>query len=99
VKPAIQAMTKARKVTPWLTTTTLRTPWVRKSSMAANIPFIKANLSPLSFTSVPRSTYTDAILGIYELNAIGRQGQPPSSFASGCFAPERPIQQPHKDSS
>jgi len=32
------------------------------SRLAANIPFIKANLSPLSFTSVPRSTYTDAIL-------------------------------------
>jgi len=42
----------------------------RVSRLAANIPFIKANLSPLSFTSVPRSTYTDAILGIYELNGI-----------------------------
>src|SRR5208337_789869 len=42
----------------------------RVSRLAANIPFIKANLSPLSFTSVPRSTYTDAILGIYELNGV-----------------------------
>ena len=42
----------------------------RVSRLAANIPFIKANLSPLSFTSVPRSTYTDAILGVYELNGI-----------------------------
>jgi len=42
----------------------------RVSRLAANIPFIKANLSPLSFTRVPRSTYADAILGIYELNGI-----------------------------
>jgi len=41
----------------------------RVSRLAANIPFIKANLSPLSFTGVPRSTYMDAILGVYELNA------------------------------
>jgi hypothetical protein len=40
----------------------------RVSRLAANIPFIKGNLSPLSFTDVPRSTYTDAILGVYELN-------------------------------
>jgi hypothetical protein len=30
----------------------------------------QANLSPLSFTDVPRSTYTDAILGVYELNKV-----------------------------
>jgi hypothetical protein len=42
----------------------------RVSRLAANIPFIKANLSPLSFTDVPRSTYTDAILGVYELNHV-----------------------------
>ena len=42
----------------------------RVSRLAANIPFIKANLSPLSFTDVARSTYTDAILGVYELNKI-----------------------------
>ena len=42
----------------------------RVSRLAANIPFIKANLSPLSFTDVPRSTYTDAILGVYELNQV-----------------------------
>ncbi len=40
----------------------------RVSRLAANIPLIKGNLSPLSFTDVPRSTYTDAILGVYELN-------------------------------
>jgi Fic family protein len=42
----------------------------RVSRLAANIPFIKENLSPLSFTDVPRSTYTDAILGVYELNRV-----------------------------
>jgi hypothetical protein len=42
----------------------------RASRLAANIPFIKANLSPLSFTDVPRATYTDAVLGVYELNKI-----------------------------
>src|SRR5580700_10931798 len=43
----------------------------RVSRLAANIPFIKANLSPLSFTDVASSTYTDAILGVYELNKVG----------------------------
>jgi Fic family protein len=42
----------------------------RVSRLAANIPFIKLNLSPLSFTDVPRSTYTEAILGVYELNKV-----------------------------
>ena len=42
----------------------------RVSRIAANIPFIKRNLSPLSFTDVPRSTYTDAILGVHELNKV-----------------------------
>lgn len=42
----------------------------RVSRLAANIPFIKQNLVPLSFTGVPRSTYTDAILGVYELNKV-----------------------------
>lgn len=42
----------------------------RVSRLAANIPFIKANLSPLSFTDVPRATYTAAVLGVYELNKI-----------------------------
>ena len=42
----------------------------RVSRMAANIPFIKANLSPLSFTDVPRDLYTHSILGVYELNRI-----------------------------
>jgi hypothetical protein len=42
----------------------------RVSRLAANIPFIKHNLSPLSFTDVPRPLYTDALLGVYELNEI-----------------------------
>ena len=40
----------------------------RVSRLAANIPFIKHNLTPLSFTDVPRQTYTEAVLGVYELN-------------------------------
>jgi Fic family protein len=42
----------------------------RVSRLAANIPFIKHNLSPLSFTDVPRSLYTDAVLSVYELNDV-----------------------------
>jgi len=42
----------------------------RVSRMAANIPLIKANLSPLSFTDLPRGLYTHATLGVYELNRI-----------------------------
>jgi hypothetical protein len=39
----------------------------RVSRLAANIPLIKRNLSPLSFIDLPRPFYTDAILGVYEL--------------------------------
>jgi hypothetical protein len=42
----------------------------RVSRLAANIPLIKGNLSPLSFADVPRSTYTEAVLGVYELTKI-----------------------------
>ncbi len=42
----------------------------RVSRLGANIPFIKANLCPLSFTDVPPSAYTEAVLGVYELNRI-----------------------------
>ncbi len=41
----------------------------RVSRLSANIPFIKANLSPLSFEEVPRDLYTEAILGVYELQS------------------------------
>ncbi len=42
----------------------------RVSRLAANIPLIKGNLSPLSFVDVPRSIYTEAMLGVYELNKV-----------------------------
>lgn len=42
----------------------------RVSRLAANIPLIKNNLSPLSFVDVPRGIYTEAVLGVYELNRI-----------------------------
>jgi len=42
----------------------------RVSRLAANIPFIRANLCPLSFTDVPTADYTQAILGVYELRRV-----------------------------
>lgn len=42
----------------------------RVSRMAANIPFVRANVSPLSFTDLPRGLYARATLGVYELNRI-----------------------------
>ena len=42
----------------------------RVSRLGANIPFIKSNLSPLSFENLSRYTYTKALLGVYELNRI-----------------------------
>jgi hypothetical protein len=42
----------------------------RVSRLAANIPLIKRNLAPQSFIDVPRQTYTQAVLGVYELNKI-----------------------------
>jgi Fic/DOC family len=42
----------------------------RVSRLAANIPLIRANLAPLSFTDVPQDLYTRAMLAIYELNRI-----------------------------
>ncbi len=42
----------------------------RVSRLAANIPLTKANLIPLSFIDVPRATYTEAILGVYELRRL-----------------------------
>ena len=38
------------------------------SRLAANIPLIRSNLAPLSFIDVLQRAYTDAILGVYELN-------------------------------
>jgi hypothetical protein len=42
----------------------------RVSRLAANIPLIRKNLSPLSFVDVPERAYVDGILGVYELNRI-----------------------------
>jgi len=42
----------------------------RVSRLAANIPFIRHNLCPLSFIDVPQQAYVDAMLGAYELNRI-----------------------------
>lgn len=42
----------------------------RVSRLAANIPFIRHNLCPLSFIDVPQQAYIDAMIGVYELNRI-----------------------------
>lgn len=42
----------------------------RVSRLAANIPFIRRNMSPLAFTDVPVEVYTEAILAVYELNSV-----------------------------
>jgi len=42
----------------------------RVSRLAANIPLIQHNLSPLSFVDVPERAYIDGILGVYELNRV-----------------------------
>jgi len=42
----------------------------RVSRLAANIPLIRNNLSPLSFVDVPEQAYIDGILGVYELERI-----------------------------
>jgi len=42
----------------------------RVSRLAANIPFLQNNLSPLSFVDVPGDLYIHGIKGVYELNRI-----------------------------
>lgn len=42
----------------------------RVSRLAANIPFIRHNLCPLSFVDVDKDNYIQATLGIYELNRV-----------------------------
>ncbi|MFT3704359.1 MAG: Fic family protein [Agriterribacter sp.] len=42
----------------------------RVSRLAANIPLVKQNLSPLSFTDVPNDIYINGLLGVYELNRV-----------------------------
>lgn len=42
----------------------------RVSRISANIPFVKKNLSPLSFIDVPDDLYSQGMLGVYELNDV-----------------------------
>lgn len=42
----------------------------RVSRLAANIPLIRQNLSPISFVGVPVRTYINGLLGVYELNQV-----------------------------
>jgi hypothetical protein len=42
----------------------------RVSRLAANIPFIRQNFSPLSFVDVPQQDYVAGMLGVYELNRV-----------------------------
>ncbi len=42
----------------------------RVSRLVGNIPFIRENLSPLSFIDVPVTDYIQGLLAIYELNRI-----------------------------
>ncbi len=42
----------------------------RVSRLAANIPLVQRNLSPLSFVDVPQADYVNAIIGVYELNRV-----------------------------
>jgi Fic family protein len=42
----------------------------RVSRISANIPFVKRNLSPLSFIDVPEDLYSQGMLGIYEQNDV-----------------------------
>ena len=42
----------------------------RVSRLAANIPFIKNQLAPLSFIHVPQEIYVQSLLGVYEMRRI-----------------------------
>lgn len=42
----------------------------RVSRLAANIPFIKQNLAPLSFVDVPDRDYVEGLIAVYETNRI-----------------------------
>ena len=42
----------------------------RVSRLAANLPLVRENLSPLSFVDVPEKAYIDGTLGVYELNRV-----------------------------
>jgi len=42
----------------------------RVSRLAANLPFVRHNLCPLSFVDVPERAYVDGLVGVYELNRV-----------------------------
>ena len=42
----------------------------RTSRLAANLPFFRANLCPLTFLDVPEQAYSRAILGVYEMTRV-----------------------------
>ncbi|QSV46915.1 Fic family protein [Geobacter benzoatilyticus] len=42
----------------------------RVARLVANIPLVRHNLCPLSFIDVPKRSYVEGILGVYELNRI-----------------------------
>lgn len=42
----------------------------RVSRLAANIPFIRHNFSPITFVEVPEQDYVAGLLGVYELNRV-----------------------------
>jgi Fic family protein len=42
----------------------------RTARLAANVPFIRANLRPLTFVDVPERAFVAAILGVYELRQV-----------------------------
>lgn len=42
----------------------------RVSRLVANIPLIRRNLAPISFTDVPNNIYVQGVLGVYELKRI-----------------------------
>jgi hypothetical protein len=42
----------------------------RVSRLAANIPLIRHNLCPLSFTDVEQKDYVTGVIGVYELNRV-----------------------------
>ena len=42
----------------------------RTSRIAANIPFLKADLAPLSFLTMDDADYVDGLIGVYEINNV-----------------------------
>ena len=79
----------------------------RVSRMAANIPFIKKNLIPISFIEVPTDSYTKALLGFYECGdasmmkdlfiwAYGRSAQHYASVRQQLGAPD-PFRMKYRD--